>query len=43
MLNLIAQETTKIAIPEPFTNAIYQLSMWLCIAAVIVPLLCCYF
>lgn len=39
MLNLIAQETTKIAIPEPFTNAIYQLSMWLCIAAVIVPII----
>ena len=39
MLYLLAQETTKVVIPEPLTNAMHQLTMWICIAAVTVPVI----
>ncbi|MBR0238906.1 MAG: DUF2726 domain-containing protein [Thermoguttaceae bacterium] len=39
MINLLAQETTKVVIPESLTNAVHQLTMWICIAAVTVPVI----
>ena len=39
MLILLAQETTKVVIPEPLTNVVHQLTMWICIAAVTVPVI----
>ena len=39
MISLLAQETTQITIPEPFTNAIHQLTMWICFAAVTIPVI----
>ena len=39
MFNLIAQETTEVVIPEPLTNVVHQLTMWICIAAVTVPVI----
>ena len=39
MISLLAQETTEIVIPEPLTNAAHQLTMWICIAAVTVPVI----
>ncbi len=37
MINLLAQKTTEVVIPEPLTNAIHQLTMWICFAAITVP------
>lgn len=39
MINLLAQKTTEVVIPEPLTNAIHQLTMWICFAAVTVPVI----
>lgn len=37
MLSLLAQENTEIVIPEPITNVVHQLTMWICFAAITVP------
>ncbi len=39
MLNLLAQETTEVVIPEPLTNVVHQLTMWICFAAVTIPVI----
>ena len=39
MLYLLAQETTKVVIPEPLTNAIHLITMCICFAAVTIPVI----
>ena len=39
MLSLLAQETTEVVIPEPITNVVHQLTMWICFAAVTIPVI----
>ncbi|MBQ2620357.1 MAG: DUF2726 domain-containing protein [Thermoguttaceae bacterium] len=39
MLNLLAQETTEVVIPEPLTNVVHQLTMLICFAAVTIPVI----
>lgn len=39
MINILAQKTTEVVIPEPLTNAAHQLTMWICFAAVTIPVI----
>ena len=39
MLNLLAQKTTEVVIPEPLTNVIHLITMCICFAAVTIPVI----
>ena len=39
MLNLLAQKTTEVVIPEPITNAVHLITMCICFAAVTIPVI----